>query len=136
LAGKDYTHEFDIDYEDAQGKKYKGSFVVHRPTIGEKIKIDVLDSRLRQGEALGPASWNLTYSLATLMVVVDEAPKWFKTAPGQIYDYDLLSEIFTQYITWANQFFRPDKTEPAKTEEQHVSGQNVESDGSNGTGTE
>lgn len=115
MAGKEYTYEFDVEYTNPQGKTFRGTFSVHRPTIGEKIKIGVLDSKIRGGAEVDVYTQNLSYMLATLMVVVDESPKWFQ--PGKVYEFDLLAAVFKPYIEWENNFFRDNSEQAPGSEE-------------------
>ena len=109
VGGKKVQHQFSIDYTDLQGNKFEGFFTVHRPTIGEKIRIGVLDSRLRQELDVDIYTGNMSYMVATLLVVVDHSPDWWK--PAQIYDFDLLAKVYNTYIKWNNTFFRKDDAE-------------------------
>ena len=45
------THTFIIDVTVPSGENFKGQFVIHRPTIGERIRIGVQEGRELQGLA-------------------------------------------------------------------------------------
>jgi len=107
FAGKKVQYSFDIDYVAPNGDEFKGKFTVHRPTIGEKIQIGNYDARLRQELDVDVYTNNLTHIISTLVVVVDTAPDWW--IPGQLYDYELLENVYFQYVKWVNTFFRKDK---------------------------
>lgn len=94
------THTFEIDVDG-----YKGEFIVKYPSLIEQIKIGTLLSKLTEGidaKQLDIITNNISFMVATLMVVIVKSPEWFNL--DNLYDYTVLDEIYTKYADWANSF--------------------------------
>ena len=109
------THAFNIDITVASGENFKGSFVLHRPTIGERIRIGVQEGRELQGLInVDMLTSNLAHILSTLEIVVDTFPVWWK--PRDLKDMEVLQAVYEKYIDYLQEFQGPPKQEPEKTD--------------------
>ena len=105
IAPKAHKHSFEVDIKTPDDTHYQGSFTVHRPTIGEKIRVGIIEARLReQLDGVDVFTNNLIHMVSTLLVIVDSHPGWW--IPGQLYDYEVLEKVYMEYVDWVNQFFR------------------------------
>lgn len=104
------TYTFAIDFTAPSGENFKGSFIVHRPTVGERIKIGVSEARELGG--LINVDWqtsNLARIVSTLDVVIDKAPTWWK--PNDILELEVLQEVYDKYVDYLQTFQRkPEQT--------------------------
>lgn len=88
-----------INHEEEFFAKYHDEFVVHRPNVGEYIKIDNQASLLTRGvpesdqKVRGASLANMS---ATLMTVVDRGPEWY-TDPLELENPDV---IFLVHFAW------------------------------------
>jgi hypothetical protein len=109
------THTFNIDITVPSGENFKGSFSVHRPTIGERIRIGVQEGRELQGLInVDMLTSNLAHILSTLEIVVDTFPVWWK--PRDLKDMEVLQAVYEKYIDYLLEFQGSPKQEPEKTE--------------------
>lgn len=108
------THTFNVDVTVPSGENFKGSFSVHRPTIGERIRIGVQEGRELQGLAnVDFLTSNLAHILATLDVVVDSNPVWWK--PRDLVDLEVMQAVYDKYIDYLQGFQGTPKQEPQAT---------------------
>ena len=108
VLGSKYKHSFSVDYTDGLGEQYTGDFVVHRPNIGERIEISVIEAQLKQNYNVDIIGTNLAMMVAALSKAVDSAPHWFEN-PATLYDIELIRTIHDKYVGWVNSFFRRDE---------------------------
>lgn len=94
-------HEFNLNYVDKRRNlHWTGKFKCHVPSIAETITMGKVLSALRGNVpaiALDDTTVAITEMLATLTVLLDEAPPWASgNALQQIYDQDLLVAIYKE----------------------------------------
>lgn len=110
------THSFTIDLETASGENFKGTFVVHRPTVGERIKIGNLEARELEGLLNVDADTAyLARIVSTFEVVVDSAPVWFDK-PKELRDLEVIQEVYAKYIQFLGEFQRKPEPKGSSTE--------------------
>lgn len=106
------THTFSIDMKVASGETFQGTFTVHRPTVGERIRISVLEAQelggMQNVDLLGS---NLAHMVATFQVVIDDAPVWWK--PKEIRDLEVLQMVYQKYVDYLQQFQKSTEFERA-----------------------
>jgi len=108
------THSFTVDVTVPSGENFKGSFTVHRPTIGERIRIGVQEGRELQGLAnVDMFTSNLAHILSTLEIVVDTYPVWWK--PRDLKDMEVLQAVYEKYIDYLQEFQGGSKQESQTT---------------------
>ena len=134
FLGKKVQHTFSVDHTSSEGKKYEGQFTIHRPTIGEKIRIGTLDARFREELSVDTYTGNLCHMLATLIVVIDNSPAWWDYQ--QLFDYEMLEKVYLEYVRWVNQFFRFGRNGDEKNSDESVSTNNVDNNDSGRIGVE
>lgn len=99
---KKNVHTFHVDKE-VNGERYVGSFTVHRPTIGEMMRIGVLEARELGGLSnVDQVTQMMAHMVATLEIVVDMKPEWWK--PREILEFEVLQEVFEQYLDFLRRF--------------------------------
>jgi len=97
------SHTFKIEMKMPSGEEFSGSFTIHRPTIGERITIGVLEAQRLIGLSnVDLYTGGLAHMVATLETVVDDAPIWWK--PQDLRDVEVIQEVYTQYINFLNTF--------------------------------
>jgi len=98
---------------EVDGQRYQGQFTVRKLSVKDIAKIGVRTTQLNGGfhhdpENPGsgiPAETNfINQMIAYLEVAVLQAPHWFNLE--EIYDADLLGEIFQKAAEFENNFFR------------------------------
>lgn len=101
--GKRRTHSKHMSFTDID-ESYVGTFKFHHPTLIERMQIGVIKTQLLQGMegVVDVLTDNIAHMTATLEVVLDEAPEWFKM--DAIYDYQILDAVYEEYIQWYNSF--------------------------------
>jgi hypothetical protein len=105
------THSFTIDVTVPSGENFKGQFTLHRPTIGERIRIGVQEGRELQGLAnVDMLTSNLAHILSTLEVVVDTYPVWWK--PRDLKDMEVLQAVYEKYVDYLQEFQGGSKQQP------------------------
>ena len=105
MENKDLTNSFTftLDLKVASGEEYKGTFTVHRPTIGERIKIGVLEAAELGGMAnVDVQTSNLAHMIATFDVVIDNPPTWWK--PRDLRDLEVAQAVWDKYQDYLKQF--------------------------------
>ncbi len=108
------THTFAIDVTVPSGENFKGTFVVHRPTIGERIRIGVQEGRELQGLAnVDFLTSNLAHILSTLELVIDTYPNWWK--PRDLMDMEVLQAVYQKYVDYLQEFQGGSKQESPTT---------------------
>jgi len=108
------SHTFTVDVTVPSGENFKGSFTVHRPTIGERIRLGVQEGRELQGLAnVDFLTSNLAHILSTLEVVVDSCPVWWK--PRDLRDLEVVQAVYDKYIDYLQEFQGTPKQEPQTT---------------------
>lgn len=106
--GTKRTHRFNVDYSDVN-PEFVGSFKLHHPSQMEKLVIGSNVSRLLGGNLdVDTMTYNIATIIATLDVVIDERPDWFNPYSDTL-DYDILENVFLEYMNWLNSFRRKPK---------------------------
>jgi len=105
------VNSFTISVKNVQGYEYSGTFTVHRPNMGELIRIGVKEA----GDLGGLTNVDLVTSLlahmiCTLEVLVDTHPDWWK--PREIKDMEVVQEVFDKLQTFLREFQIPYKPKP------------------------
>lgn len=103
--GKRRTYSFYAEFTDIDSKFKRGKFVVHYPSVFERMQIGVTKAALLGGGGLSVdvLTDNIAHIIATLDNVVDEHPDWFDVGDEDL-EYDILEAVFTEYQNWVNQF--------------------------------
>lgn len=110
--GGELTHTFAVDFTADDGTNYKGTFIVHRPTMNDYMQMGVLKGKYIQqfigNEYVHPDYIDATikylaHMLSTMSVVVDRCPEWF-LHPEKLNDFGILDHVFTRYQEWLNSF--------------------------------
>lgn len=97
------SHTFTIEMAGVTGEIYNGSFTVHRPTMGEMMRIGVNEAQQLGGLSnVDGATQMLAHMIATLEVVVDLSPTWWK--PRDIRDVEVLQAVYEKYIDYLREF--------------------------------
>lgn len=107
-AGNRRTHTAELDLTHID-ESYKGTFKYHHPSLIERMQIGVIKTQLLQGleGVVDVFTDNIAHMTATLEIVLDEAPEWFRL--DAIYDYEVLDAVYEEYIGWYNSFRKRDK---------------------------
>lgn len=96
-----FTYEMDMKVN--SGETFKGTFALHRPTIGERLKIGVLEAQKLGGLAnIDAYTSGIAHMVATLEVVVDKAPVWWK--PEELRDLEVMQAVWEFYINRLQEF--------------------------------
>jgi hypothetical protein len=104
------TYSFDIDYDSPTGDPFHGKFTVHRPTVGEHLRIGVSEANYLGGLTnVDIQTAMLARMVATLEVVVDKSPDWWK--PREMRDVEVVQEVYDKVMTYLRQFQRQSKLE-------------------------
>lgn len=95
------TEQFNFSHID---EEYVGSFTFHHPSLIERMQIGVTKSQFLQGleGRVDVLTDNIAHMTATLDVVLDDAPKWFKV--GALYEYEILETVYDKYAEWVSSF--------------------------------
>jgi len=97
------THSFTIEMSGSTGEIYAGSFTVHRPTMGEMMRIGVAEAQQLGGLSNVDVSTSmLAHMIATLEVVVDLSPTWWK--PRDMRDVEVVQAVYEKYIDYLREF--------------------------------
>lgn len=100
------THTFTISVKVGSGETFEGTFTIHRPTIGERIRISVLEAQevggLSNVDIFGA---NLAHMVATFTVLIDKSPVWWK--PRELRDVEVLRAVYQNYIDYLLEFQGP-----------------------------
>lgn len=99
IESKDLTNSytFELDMKVPSGEEFKGTFTYHRPTIGERIRIGVLEAQKLGGLVnVDVFTSQLAHMVATLEVIIDKAPVWWK--PEELRDMEVLQMVFQDYL--------------------------------------
>jgi hypothetical protein len=109
------THSFFIDVESVTGKTFSGKFTVHRPTIGELIRVGVIEANSLGGLSNVDLSTSmLAHMVATLDVIVDESPEWWKVR--ELRDMEVVQAVYDKCIAYLREFQRKPE-HPGSSEE-------------------
>ena len=97
------THSFQVEFVTATGQELAGTFSVHRPSIGEQIRIGVVEARELGGLSnVDNITAMFARMLATLEVVVDTHPEWWK--PRDLKDLEVMQGVYEKYVDYLQQF--------------------------------
>ncbi len=97
------AHTFRIDMKLPSGEEFNGSFTIHRPTIGERINIGILEAQRLGGLSnIDAFTGGLAHMVATLEVVIDDKPTWWK--PQELRDVEVINEVYNKYVEYLNTF--------------------------------
>lgn len=102
-SGTRTTHKFDVDYTEYD-PRFKGRFIVHRPSAMEQMRMGVIKSQLLGGVLpVDMMTDNLATIISSLDVVIDEKPDWFNPYSEGL-DYEILESVYLEYTEWYNSF--------------------------------
>jgi hypothetical protein len=119
-AGSNFTTDLEIDYTSEFGEHYTGTVTVHKPNMGETLKIGVLRGQILKqsmGDDMVPLDLIPTeiqffaMIVATLKVVVDKCPDWLLN-PEEVMEADLLAHVYKKVQDWQNSFRKSSGAEP------------------------
>ena len=97
------THTFTVNCTTAKSEELSGTFTVHRPNMGEMIRIGVAEARELGGMSnVDPATAMVASMIATLEIVIDVHPDWWK--PRELYDAEVIQEVYNKYVDYLRQF--------------------------------
>jgi len=106
------TFSFSIDMTVPSGETFQGTFKLHRPTVGERIKIGNNTAKEIEGLLNVDAMTDfMARMVATFDVVIDEAPIWWK--PRELKDVEVIQAVYEKYINYLNQFSETIKPKPS-----------------------
>lgn len=97
------TYSFTISMVDSLGEPLSGSFTVHRPNMGELLRIGVSEARDLGGMTnVDLETSMLAHIIVTLEVIVDLNPTWWK--PREIRDVEVLQAVYGKYLDYLREF--------------------------------
>jgi hypothetical protein len=97
------VYSFTISFTSAQGQDFSGSFTVHRPTLGEQMRIGVKAAQDLGGLAnVDIVASMVAQMIATLEVVVDQHPEWWK--PRELREMEVLRMVYDKYQDYLQEF--------------------------------
>jgi len=103
---KNLSNTFTYEMKDLKmnsGETFNGTFVMHRPTIGERLRIAISEAQKLGGLSnIDPYSSGIAHMVATLEVVVDKAPAWWK--PEELRDLEVVQAVWEFYVTRLQEF--------------------------------
>jgi hypothetical protein len=105
VENKDLANSFtfEIDLKVASGEEFKGTFTIHRPTIGERIRIGVTEAAELGGMVnIDPYTSSIAHMIATFDVIVDKAPIWWK--PRDLRDLEVAQAVWDKYQDYLKEF--------------------------------
>lgn len=100
------VYTFTVDWTDARGKRWQGSFDSTIPTIQMQRQAGILQARLNDGlpkASLDPVTDEINYILAQSAYRITKFPDWWK--PAELNDVNLLYAVY-QHVMEHEQFFR------------------------------
>lgn len=89
-------------------ERFAGEFIVHRPSVGEMIQIDNMAALLNNHtpeQSLRTRGKDLAHMIATLKLVVDDAPSWWGD-PLNLFDTEPIQIAYWGFKTWLDSFRR------------------------------
>ena len=98
-----------IDVEGTRGKRYRGEFIFHVPTLGDQIQMGRLKSTyLPQGGAADANAAILTEQICYLAVTIqDPKPEWWN--PFGMYDAAPIGTLYGEALTYERKFHGRDE---------------------------
>jgi hypothetical protein len=97
------SNTFTIELKVPSGEEFSGKFTVHRPTIGERIRIGVIEAQELAGLSnIDTVVSQLAHLLATFDIVIDSAPPWWK--PRELREMEVLYAVYQKYIDFVQTF--------------------------------
>lgn len=106
LQGKKRTLKKQLDFS-RFNPEWVGTFVFHYPSLFDQMQIGVAKARMLAGvpmQSVDPLTDNIAHMVATLNVVLDSAPDWFKVDELDYDDYEMLDEVYETYASWRESF--------------------------------
>ena len=91
-------YRFSVDWRSPQGRRYHGDFKAHIMTAKDSLTIGVLRAGLCGGvnpTSLDLGTYEMAEMIATLKIVLDDAPDWAKDLVG-IHETDLIWEVYKE----------------------------------------
>lgn len=82
-----------------------GNFIFRYPSLMDRMKIGALKASMLNGLSLAGIdneADNIAYMMATLTVVMESSPDWFKL--DSLEDYDALDHVFEEFAKWRDSF--------------------------------
>lgn len=149
MATNNNTHQFRINYKSHDNKTYEGTFTVKRLSISDRTKVAVRCSQLlggmycvvdEEGNPTGQGIDGETYAqsnaIAHLEIALIQKPQWFDLE--NIYDLDLLAEIYKEVGRFERSFFLRNNGSKDENRESSRGSQNdsVTSDAETGLGND
>jgi hypothetical protein len=105
MKGNALTHVYQADFSDFN-PTFVGTFVFHKPSVMEQMDIGVVKAQLLDGmTVVDRMSDNIATMVATLDIVIDEAPQWFNPYTGDL-DYDIVEDVYLNFMEWLSSFRR------------------------------
>ena len=104
-AGKtiSFTKSFTMTWRNSEtGHVKAGTFTVRRPTLGDLGRIAVLKAKMSGGEKLDAQTDFYNEMMASLQVVITDAPDWW--APADFFTADPLVEVWNHVRSWIDSF--------------------------------
>ena len=96
------TYSFTVDKE--LGDEYTGTFTIHRPTIGERIQIGVIEARELAGLSnVNFIAQQFAHMIATFDTIIDKKPDWWDD-PRKIRDPEVLQAVWDKYSDYLQKF--------------------------------
>ena len=100
-----YTKRFIMSYTTEDGELLTGEFVIKRPTLGDQARIGTYAAELREDKppnSVDRATFALQEWLATVSVVVTQAPPWFD--PRNMFDSEPLQRVYEEALAFHASF--------------------------------
>ncbi len=100
-------HEFVLDFVDARGRRWNGTFRSHVLTVRDRIQVGATRARLAGGVApvaLDAETLTLLEVLAHLAVAVDDCPPWFDDTLS-LYAQDVLGAVYKEVASHERRFW-------------------------------
>jgi hypothetical protein len=114
--GSEYIATLPLDYTSLTGKHYEGEMCVHKPDMGEFMRIGGLKSEyLRRAGVVSLQLVDNTIKesaqiMATLAIVISKAPEWLIKLEA-IKEPDVLFYVYDEYMKWEDSFRKRDSKE-------------------------
>ena len=106
------TYEFEIDWRDPQGNRWRGHFRNKVLTVGQRRQVKIIKAKLAADltvAALDADVWILNEKLAHLMVSLDQTvegfPKWARKLDDLFYE-ELIDLLYTEIVSHEATFLR------------------------------
>ena len=117
----DMSHSFKIDViGNESGKNWTGEFVYHRPTLGDRSRIDQMRARLSGDlDSLSQEVDEFNQSISHLRFTLKKFPEWWVESNYglDLYDGNVISEVYNRCLDYETKFLdRVNSGEPKDVE--------------------